>query len=122
MFNLGSRYEYGVSVRVDLTEAVKWYAKAAEQDHAEAKKALEYLAETDAGAQFALGGVCEEKKDLTEAVKWYAKAAGQGHAEATTALERLAETDAEARLALEHLAETGSETGTEAETPPGPLP
>jgi len=46
-------------------EAVKWYRKAAEQDHA--------LAQYNLGACYAFGqGVA---KDCVEAVKWYRKAA-----------------------------------------------
>ena len=50
----------------NYTEAVRWYRKAAEQNHAE--------------AQFALGYCCENGEGVdqnhSEAVTWYRKAAG----------------------------------------------
>ena len=39
-FTLGVLYEKGQGVRQDNAEAVKWYRKAAEQGHLEAKKSL----------------------------------------------------------------------------------
>jgi TPR repeat protein len=57
-------YEIGVGVEEDQLEAVKWYAKAAEQG--------------DAKAQFDLGRMYDNgegvEQDKAEAVKWYAKA------------------------------------------------
>ena len=70
---LGVSFYLGdLGVAKDEVEAVKWFRKAAAQNHAE--------------AQFNLG-VCYEKghgvaKDEAEAVKWYRKAAEQNHAEA----------------------------------------
>ncbi len=56
----------------NYTEAMRWYRKAAEQNHAEAQYAL--------GRCYEMGeGVV---KDQAEAVKWYRKAAEQGDADA----------------------------------------
>ena len=59
-----------------LSEAAKWYRKAAEHGHV--------------GAQYSLG-VCYSSgegvnEDEVEAAKWYRKAAEQGHAEAQNSL------------------------------------
>ena len=53
-------------------KAVKWYRKAAEQDHADAQTKLGVC-------YFSGEGVA---KDFAEAAKWYRKAAEQGHANA----------------------------------------
>ena len=62
-----------------MSEAFKWYRKAAEQG--------------DAGAQYGLGWCYENgsgvDKDLSEAFKWYSKAAKQGHAGAKDRLKTL---------------------------------
>lgn len=67
---LGFMYGYGLGVKQDNAEAVKWWNKAAEQGHA--------------GAQFWLGVMYDfgygVKEDNEEAVKWYRKAAEQGYA------------------------------------------
>jgi TPR repeat protein len=92
----------------NYTEAVTWYRKAAEQNHAQAQYFLGCCCETGDGlaedeaeavkwfrkaaeqnhveAQFAFGR-CHEKgegvvKDQAEAVKWYRKSAEQGNADA----------------------------------------
>ena len=62
----------GEGVSKDLSEAVRWYRKAAEQGIAQAQYNL---------------GVCYEfgkgvSKDQAEAVRWYRKAAEQGDARA----------------------------------------
>ena len=57
-------------------EAVKWYRRAAEQEHPEAQYEL--------GLRYKYGSGVE--KDETEAVKWYRKAAEQGHDLARNAL------------------------------------
>jgi hypothetical protein len=65
--NLGACYEYGAGVGKDMTEAVGWYRKAAEQGHNTAQHNL--------GDCYKYGeGV---GKDMTEAVGWYHKAAKQ---------------------------------------------
>ena len=71
-YELGVCYQNGKGVSKDMTEAVKWYRKAAEQGHATAQCSL---------------GVCYDNgngvsKNPEEAVKWYRKAAEQGHATA----------------------------------------
>jgi len=95
-FNLGVIYGRGEEdVEKNLKEAVKWYRKAAEQDHVEAQNILEVaqklrfeeakvLAENgNAEEQYCLGalyangeGVPEDDK---EGVKWLRIAAEQGH-------------------------------------------
>ena len=68
--DLALRYEQGKGVAKDQVEAVKWYRKAAEQNHAAAQNNL--------GFCYAKGeGVA---KDQVEAVKWYRKAAEQNNA------------------------------------------
>ena len=72
-FDLGNRYYYGYDyVRKNLTKAVEWYTKAAEQGHAK--------------AQFNLG-LCYEygigvEKDLIKAMEWYTKASKHGYEKA----------------------------------------
>ncbi|KAI1293408.1 hypothetical protein EDD11_008424 [Mortierella claussenii] len=68
-FNLGVMYMSGESVPQDYSKAVKWYQKAASQEHA--------------GAQYNLGFMYGDGKgvpqDYSKAVEWYQKAASQGH-------------------------------------------
>jgi TPR repeat protein len=69
-FLRGHGYANGINVAKDHAEAVKWYRKAADQNHALAQVYL---------------GVCYENgqgvvKDEVEAVKWYRKAADQNDA------------------------------------------
>lgn len=69
---LGEAYYDGKGVTENLTEAVKWFTKAAEQENAKAEYNL--------GNCYYYGyGVY---KDYGEAEKWYTKAAEQGNAEA----------------------------------------
>lgn len=73
---LGEAYYDGKGVTENLTEAVKWFTKAAEQENAKAEYNL--------GDCYYYGyGVY---KDYGEAVKWYTKAAEQGNAEAQNSL------------------------------------
>lgn len=99
----------------NYAEAVKWYHKAAENEHALAQCFLGYYYEKGEGvtkdltkavkwyhkaaiqgnetAQFDLG-LCYEygkgvTKNIPEAEKWYRKAAKQGHKNAEAALQRL---------------------------------
>ena len=91
-YNLALAYENGNGMTKDLSEAVKWYRKAAEQGHAGAQKELktaELLLNAQNGnaeAQYKLAQAYEKgsgvTKDLTEAMAWYHKAAEQGLAEA----------------------------------------
>jgi TPR repeat protein len=104
-YQVGIRYYKGDGVGKDLGEAVKWFRKAAEQNHApaqyilgvcyakgqgvtknyaEAAKWVRKAAEQNlAQAQFHLG-VCHANgegvpKDHVNAVKWFRKAAEQNH-------------------------------------------
>jgi TPR repeat protein len=71
-FDLGARYQWGVGVAKDLTEAVKWYRKAAEQNNA--------MAEANLAGCYSVGeGVA---KDQEEAIRWYRKAADHNNAPA----------------------------------------
>lgn len=73
---LGEAYYDGKGVTENLTEAVKWFTKAAEQENAKAEYNL--------GNCYYYGyGVYE---NYGEAVKWYTKAAEQGCAEAQNSL------------------------------------
>lgn len=78
-FNLGALYEHGRGVEKDLTEAAKWYRKAAEQGNA--------LAQYYLGTFYANGTGVE--KNLPEATAWYRKAAAQGVPQAQTALQKI---------------------------------
>src|SRR5688500_9152855 len=63
---LGTSYYYGNGVEKNLTEAVKWWRKAAVQGDAEAQ--------FNVGACYYNGTGVE--KNLTEGVEWYRRAAG----------------------------------------------
>jgi TPR repeat protein len=67
---LGDAYDTGAGVKRDVTEAIKWYRRAAEQGNAE--------------GQYSLGGKYDSgdgvAQDFAEALKWYRKAAEQGTA------------------------------------------
>ena len=66
----GEKYYFGEGVAKDAVEAVKWFRKAAEQNHAKAQCAL--------GNCYCSGeGVT---KDYVEALNWYRKAAEQNYA------------------------------------------
>ena len=73
----------GEGVKLDYTEAVKWYRKAAEQGQVEAQFAL--------GACYCNGqGV---NIDITEGIKWYRLAADQGYKPARNQLNELSKTN-----------------------------
>ncbi len=72
LFNLGLHYEQGKGVDKNMTEAVKWYRKAAEQGYVKAQYNLAVCYYNGAGVT----------KDMAKAVEWYQKAAEQGFAEA----------------------------------------
>ena len=74
---LGEAYYDGKGVTENLTEAVKWFTKAAEQENAKAQYNLGICYYYGYGVQY---------KDYGEAVKWYTKAAEQGYAEAQNSL------------------------------------
>lgn len=66
---LGEAYYDGKGVTENLTEAVKWFTKAAEQENAKAQYNLGICYYYGNGVQY---------RDRGEAVKWYTKAAEQG--------------------------------------------
>ncbi len=69
-FQIGEQYYYGNDRAQNYAEAINWYRKAAEYDHAE--------------ALFSLGWVYAEgqgvTKDMREAARWYRRGASTGHA------------------------------------------
>jgi hypothetical protein len=67
-FSLGERYRTGSGVESNMTEAAKWFRKAAEQGYAKGQYNL--------GLCYYYGWGVETNQ--TEAVKWYRKAAEQG--------------------------------------------
>jgi len=69
-------YEEGRGVTQDFAEAVLWYRKAADQNHAAAQW---YLGEKYANGE----GV---SKDLGEAIRWYRRSADQGNITARSKL------------------------------------
>lgn len=73
---LGEAYYDGKGVTENLTEAVKWYKKAAFQENAKAQNNL--------GICYYYGNGVEE--DRKEALKWYTRAAEQGNADAQNSL------------------------------------
>jgi len=112
-FKLGRAFYFGrLGVTQDYAAALKWFRKAAEQNHAPAQYALSVCCEKGQGvakdaaeavkwlskaveqnyapAEYALG-ICYGRgrgvaKDEVEAVKWFGKAAAQEHAAAEYAL------------------------------------
>lgn len=71
-YNLGLLYGSGNGIAKNLTEAAKWYRRAADQGHAKAQAML--------GVLFSSGqGVPQSQ---TEAIKWWQRAADQGDADA----------------------------------------
>ena len=70
-YNVGMIYANGKGVKADLSEAMKWYEKAALQGHIEAQHALGLL-NTHAGNYIFA--------NPEDSVKWFRAAAEQGHA------------------------------------------
>ena len=66
---MGSMYEEGKGVEKDLTKAVEWYQKSAEQGDAEGQWRLGVMYEEGEGVE----------KDLAKAAEWYQKSAEQGN-------------------------------------------
>ena len=68
-YELGKAYETGNSVKQNIYTAVKWYEKAAENNHAK--------------SQYKAGKAYDEGRgairDIAEALYWYEKATEQGH-------------------------------------------
>ena len=71
-YYLAEMYFDGQGVDRDLTEAFKWFHKAAEQGNTEAQHYLGVMYRDGHGPG----------QDYLEAIKWYRKAAEQGHAQA----------------------------------------
>ncbi len=80
-------YEKGLGVDNDDREALKWYRKAAEKNHAQAQYHLGNMYENGRGVA----------EDLNEAKSWYRKAANQKHEKAAVALTRLATESSQAK-------------------------
>ena len=96
---LGSLYQTGFCCK-DMTEAMKWFRKAAEQGNQSGINQLktferdcENAERGDAEAQYQLGRIYaqgdSEGKYLSEAMKWLRKAAEQGHGNAISFLKEL---------------------------------
>ena len=77
--SLAAMYAFGTGVSRNVTEAVKWWRKAAEQGHEGAQIRLALMFRNGWGVS----------KNVAEAVKWYRKAAEQGDADAQYWLEKL---------------------------------
>jgi hypothetical protein len=78
-YNLGLLYHHGLGVESKISEAAKWYGRAAENGNADAQKAI---------GDLYLKGFWG-KKNSAKAATWYRKAAEQGHAEAQKSLRKL---------------------------------
>jgi len=73
---LDAPWRWGVTLRKDYAEAVRWYRLAAEQGHADAQIRL--------GMMYADGQGVDQ--DHTEMLRWYRAAAEQGHVDAQSLL------------------------------------
>ena len=82
-FELGQAYHYGIGVDRDLSEAIRWYEMAANQD--------------DAAAMFELGSLVyrgfdpadkspEAVQAAASSIEWYHKASGLGSAQAQSTI------------------------------------
>jgi len=124
-FAMGAMYETGTVVSASVSEALKWYKKAAFQGVAEAQLllGLKYLAgqgvlrnESEAllwlrkaaeqgqpDAQYHLGNLYRDGRgtlrDLLQAAKWYRKAADHGHEAARKCFKEANSGEAAARAA-----------------------
>ncbi len=72
-------YHHGLGVERKLSEAAKWYGRAAENGDADTQKAI--------GDLYVKG--FWGKKDYAKAATWYRMAAEQGHAEAKKSFRKL---------------------------------
>lgn len=80
MYELGEDSYYGRNGKPqDYAEAVKWYLKAAEQEHVDAQSSLGYMYENGMGVA----------KDYKASEEWYRKAAEKGDADAQYSLGNL---------------------------------
>lgn len=82
-YSLGRLYEKGLGTDRNYDEALRWYRRAAEQNHADAqyRVAVAYA--------FGAGGV---SKDETQAAKWLQRAAENGHVKSQKMLARAYQT------------------------------
>ncbi len=71
-YNLGRLYGAGAGVSKNMTQAAKWYRRAAEQGHAKAQAMLGVLYSSGQGVP----------QSHVEAIKWWRRAANQGDADA----------------------------------------
>jgi uncharacterized protein len=78
-YNLGLRYERGMALPQNLSEAVRWYRQAALQGYADGQFKLCEMSERGEGLP----------QDYQEALRWCGLAADQGHARAMFMLGRL---------------------------------
>ena len=76
---LGFMYDFGLGVKENDKEAVKWYRMAAEQGNAKSQYSLGIAYEQGNGVT----------RDLNEALKYYRLAAEQGEVAAQKAVKRL---------------------------------
>ncbi|MDM8560703.1 tetratricopeptide repeat protein [Candidatus Parabeggiatoa sp. HSG14] len=115
-FELAEMYIQGKGTTKDITQAIKWYRKAANRGEVQAQlkladmhfkgkdvvqnvtKAIKWYSRAaqkgNVKAQFRLGRIYEKgkggvEKDLAQAREWYHKAAEQGHKKAKKKLEQL---------------------------------
>jgi len=115
-FRLGVMYGNGDGVALDHAEAIRWFEKAAAQDHQNALITMAWMYASGAGvdadedrarelylkaaglgsskAQYVVGTMYRfaqygVEKDIAKAVDWYLKAANQGMATAQFALGRM---------------------------------
>ena len=113
-FDLGQMLEHGWGIQQSDEQALSWYARAAQQGHAEAQLAMGRLGQSTAGAfaptkatdwfalaaqqgqadaQYALGhrfaSSAMRDADWLEAFGWFSKAASGGHAQANQELAEL---------------------------------
>ena len=72
-YNLGMLYHHGLGVKRQLSEAAKWYLRAAEGGMPAAQEAI---------GDFYASGLFFRSIDYARAAKWYRKAARQGRASA----------------------------------------
>ena len=81
-YNLGMRYERGITITQSYLEAVHWYRLAAMQGYREGQYKICEMSERGQGLP----------QDYQEAARWYLKAAKQGHDGAQNNLGKLYET------------------------------
>jgi hypothetical protein len=78
-YNLGTMYDNGDGVEVNLQEAAEWFRKSADQGYGEAQRCV--------GVYYLYGR--HYPVDIKEALKWFQKSADQGNAEAKQYLDYL---------------------------------